>query len=365
MEDFMRRSSSIAAALLMTTLVQFGCKAGHPGLAANERFIRQSDDPKEWPFNVPEGVLSCGGNPKSPGLAAVTFTANGITYGINGGALSGDVYPSADPITPRTTVGLYKGNYGKYLDDGLDICSKFDPALWGRFKRQQAPSVNTIPEEVRPQDTASLHAPPITSAKTLPSNPSLGINAKLSKTGMVEVTVTTNLPTPLAAMVSLSLQGQKDHDTAIGTSQHVTLTGQTTTFSIKAVNNDDGMDGKALPKGDYDADVIVGPRWDENKIIASLPKNLEAKRTIALFSGPARASVEHRNKLQTWVMENVPADAPWDESRFKAKLGSYQKSVSTRSPLVDAYYFPEADMTLIVSRVSRVVLIWRAGNATQ
>ncbi len=125
------------------------------------------------------------------------------------------------------------------------------------------------------------------------------------------------------------------------------------------------MDGKALPKGSYDAGVIVGPKWDENKSIASLPKNLEAQRTITLFSGPARAFAQRRDNLQRWVLEDVFPDAPWNEEKFKAKLGRYQKSVSTRSPLVDAYYFPEADMTLIVSRVSHVVLTWRAGHATQ
>lgn len=100
------------------------------------------------------------------------------------------------------------------------------------------------------------------------------------------------------------------------------------------------MDGKALPKGSYDAGVIVGPKWDENKSIASLPKNLEAKRTIALFSGPARAFVQRRNKLQAWVIENVPMDAPWNEEKFKAKLGTYQKSVSTRSPMLTTFQRP-------------------------
>lgn len=158
---------------------------------------------------------------KVRGCQPSRFTANGTTYGINGGALTGDVYPSADPVTPAQRLVFMKAITANI--SMMDyICAKLDPALWGSFKRQQAPSVHTTPEEVRPQDTASLRVPPTPPAKTLPSNPSLGIDAKLSKAGMVEFTVTTNLPTPLAAMASLFLQGQKDDDTAIGTSQQVT-----------------------------------------------------------------------------------------------------------------------------------------------
>ena len=181
---------------------------------------------------------------------------------------------------------------------------------------------------------------------------------------MVEFTVKTNLPTPLTAMASLHLQGQKDHDTAIGTSHRVSLTGPTTIFSVHAID-DDGMDGKALPTGRYDAGVIVGPKWVENKSIATLPENVESKCTVELNSGRTRASVERQNDLQKWVIDNVPSDAPWNEQKFKAKLGPYEKSPSTLSPLHDAYFFPNADMTLIVNRLRQEVSIWRIGHAAK
>lgn len=127
--------------------------------------------------------------------------------------------------------------------------------------------------------------PSMPAVRTLPSAPSLEVSAKLAEPGMVEFTVKTNLPTPLAAMASLELQGQKEDSAAIGTSHKVTLTGPTTTFRLRVVDDDNGMDGKALPKGRYNAGVIVGPKWDENKTIASLPELLEVKQTIELRSG--------------------------------------------------------------------------------
>ncbi len=123
------------------------------------------------------------------------------------------------------------------------------------------------------------------------------------------------------------------------------------------------MDGKALPDGYYDADVIVGPNWEENKTIASFPSGFEGKQTIHLRSNRTRASVEHQNELQKWVIDYVPSDAPWNEQAFKSRLGPYEKSASILSPMHDAYYFPEADMTLIVNRVQQQVAIWRVGHA--
>src|ERR1035437_2831052 len=175
----------------------------------------------------------------------------------------------------------------------------------------------------------------------MPNKPSLTVSATTPQPGAVQFTVTTNLPTPLAAMASLDLQGQKDSDTAIGTSKKVALTGPTTVFLIQAVNDVDAMDGKSLPTGSYDASVLIGTKWDENKSIANLSENLEAKQTIKLHSDRTTAFVKQKNELQTWIIENVPSNAPWNEQKFEAKLGSYERSASTLSPFDDAYYFPK------------------------
>jgi hypothetical protein len=214
-----------------------------------------------------------------------------------------------------------------------------------------------------PSSISSTHSVPAVQA--LPSAPSLEVSTKPLDPGTVEFTVRTNLPTPLSAMASLDLQGQKDKETAIGTSHKVTLTGPMTVFVVKAINDDDGMDGKALPDGYYDADVMIGPKWEENKTIASYPSKFEAKQTIQLHSSRSRASVEHQNELQKWVIDNLPSDAPWNEGKFKSRLGPYEKSASSLSPMHDAYYFPDADMTLIVNKVQQQVTIWRVGHASK
>jgi hypothetical protein len=215
---------------------------------------------------------------------------------------------------------------------------------------------------------------PIPSAETLnvqptrqalPASPSLVLAVQAFQPGIVQFTVTTNLPTPLAAMASLDLQGLKPNDSAVGTSHNIILDQPITTVTLKAVNDDNGLDGKALPNGRYDAEVTIGPKWDENKSIASLSGNLVAKQSIEFKSGRSQRAVKRMGELQGWVMENVPADAPWNEARFVAHLGHYEKAHSDLSSFQDAYYFPDADMTLIVNRVQGRVSIWRPGRATR
>ena len=65
------------------------------------------------------------------------------------------------------------------------------------------------------------------------------------------------------------------------------------------------------------------------------------------------------------MIDNVPSDAPWSEEKFRTKLGPFEKSVSTLSPLHDAYYFSDADVTLIVNRFRHEVSIWRVGRAVR
>jgi hypothetical protein len=207
----------------------------------------------------------------------------------------------------------------------------------------------------QPADSASK-AP----AQVVPEKPSLTIAARSLTARLVQFTVRTNLPTPIAAMASLDLQGQRDDDTAIGAQRDVTLTGPTTTFTVEALDH-----GKPLPKGSYEADIFVGPKWKENGKIASISNNLEAKQTITIGEGRSRASVERQLALKKWVMENVFAGDPWSDRKFRAKLGPYEKTVATFSPLQDAYYFPQADATLIVNRLLQKVSVWRMGRATE
>jgi hypothetical protein len=106
-----------------------GC---HPnkneGLPPNKAFISRDQLKDDWPFTVESGVLGCVANPLSPGMPAVVFTTGDVTYGINGGALTGDVFPRIDPIMAKTSIGLYKVNLGDMISRGLDLCKFIDEA---------------------------------------------------------------------------------------------------------------------------------------------------------------------------------------------------------------------------------------------
>jgi hypothetical protein len=73
---------------------------------------------------------------------------------------------------------------------------------------------------------------------------------------------------------------------------------------------------------------------------------------------------EEQNKLQRWVLDNVYMWNPWKPETVVAVLGQYQKRPSEK-PVWDAYYFPKADMTILVARQANVEMVWRYGRATQ
>lgn len=65
------------------------------------------------------------------------------------------------------------------------------------------------------------------------------------------------------------------------------------------------------------------------------------------------------------MMLNVISGTPWDQSDFQKRLGKAVKRHSDLSHLHDAYYFPGADMTLIVNRFKNEVSVWRMGQETR
>ena len=162
-------------------------------------------------------------------------------------------------------------------------------------------------------------------------------------------------------MASLDLDGQKPNDTAIGAAEHETLTGETTTFELATT---DDVSHKPLPKGSYTAEVQVGPKWKENASIAALPENIRGQQHITLGEGGSRATLERHNVLQKWVMLNVGSGDVWDKAKFTRKLGHAEEYASDQSPVLECYYFPDADMTFVVSKPLRKIMIWREGRVS-
>ncbi|MDO9473068.1 MAG: hypothetical protein Q7J28_08425 [Caulobacter sp.] len=192
--------------------------------------------------------------------------------------------------------------------------------------------------------------------------PSLKVDAKPISPDEVEFEVTTNVPTPIQVMASVNLANQKPDDVWIGYSDKVTLTGPVTTFVL-----DTSKARQPLPNSSYEADVAFYPRWgaEGNEAAKGFPELSDTKVIELQGTGSTRSAAVRREELQKWVMLNVDMNTPWNEGEYVAKLGKHKKSKADLSHLHDAYYFPDADMTLIVNRLKGEVTIWRQGRQTR
>lgn len=194
----------------------------------------------------------------------------------------------------------------------------------------------------------------------LPAIPQLDLTAETVSKDAVRFTVTTNLPTPFRVATAVNLAGQNDDDLYVGYSEFVTLTGQTNTFTL-----DTSKAKTPLPTGDYEAEVNFYPNWKENVALKTVPK-LTAMKPVALKGSGKSAEVAMlRNERQRWVMSTTHMNMPWDEQLYVDKLGPYEKSQADMSHLHDAYYFPDADITLIVNRLKNELTIWRLGRESR
>lgn len=199
--------------------------------------------------------------------------------------------------------------------------------------------------------------------QVLPAKPSLNVAARALDKHRVEFTITTNMPLPIQVATSVDLAGQKSKDVYIGyEGEHLTLTKPVTVTVL-----DTALAAKPLPNAEYEASVNFYPNWGaEGNALAATAPALEAKALIKLEGGGGTAKnfmlLEER---QNWVMANVVAGTPWDQATFQKHLGRAEKRHSDLSQLHDAYYFPGADMTLIVNRLKNEVSVWRKGQETR
>ena len=195
------------------------------------------------------------------------------------------------------------------------------------------------------------------------SKAEMSLEASALDATQVRFVVTTNLPTPVEVMAGVALVGQKPYDIFIGYTEKVSLDGPRTEFVL-----DTSVASKPLPSGEYNVEVNFYPRWgaDKGNPAAKAAPRLDATDRISLGgSGEKRADAERRNELQRWVMSNIAMNVPWNRANFESRLGRSSKGPSTLSHLHDAYYFPDADMTLLVNRLKNEVTLWRVGDVTE
>lgn len=191
----------------------------------------------------------------------------------------------------------------------------------------------------------------------------LSVKARTLSSTKVEFTVTTNIPLPVEVMVGVDLADQRPDETYIGFTERLRLASPVTVHVL-----DTSEARKPLPSGNYEAVVSFYQRWgakNGNPAAASVP-DMEAKQLIVIEgSGESADLARSRNKMQMWVMENFVMNSPWNERYYIERLGNYEKSKATLSHLHDAYYFPRADMTLLVNRLKNDVTVWRLGRASK
>lgn len=177
----------------------------------------------------------------------------------------------------------------------------------------------------------------------------------------VSLKVQTTIPLPVEVMASVSIKDQKPTDTYIGASKKVKLSSPEQVIEIDGSTEE-------LPSGDYIAEVTFYPRWGAESGPAAakeIKEEISGQDSVVLAgSGASKEDADKRNEAQKWVMWNVEIGTPWNEKIFVSKLGSFIKSTADLN-LHDAYYFPTADMTIIVSRIKGTVAIWRMGRATR
>jgi hypothetical protein len=181
--------------------------------------------------------------------------------------------------------------------------------------------------------------------KVLPTEPKIEIATKVKSENVIEFSVETNIPLPIEIMASIDLKNQKPDETYIGASKKMKIEKSPFIFDF------DITDYK-LPSGEYKTEATFYPKWganNGNELAKEIKTTITDSSSIKL--GTSHGSAEEKkelNKKQSWVMNNVIVDTPWDEKRFKTELGYFEelKVKNRNSEIVKVYYFPEADMTI-------------------
>jgi len=95
--------------VLVTQLVSCASEAGV--------LVKSSDLGNAWPLTVAEGRLEC------RGVNEVVFTANSVTYALNGQALGSKKYAPVNSIwLADPDIEGNKKNIGALIDRGLSLC---------------------------------------------------------------------------------------------------------------------------------------------------------------------------------------------------------------------------------------------------
>ena len=211
-------------------------------------------------------------------------------------------------------------------------------------------------EELPTQEVATAHS-------GVPVDYNMSLSVNILSPYSAEFTVETDILLPVDIMAGFDLKGQKPTDTYIGYSEKVRLSTPKQSFTIDASKQKD-----KLPSGDFIAEVTFYPRWgakEGNPKARHIKEKISSSVEISLTgSGESSSVAAKRKELQKWVIENVIIGTAWDERRYVNQLGDY-KTIKADHRLHEGYYFPDADMTLLVNTYKGSISTWRIGRASK
>jgi hypothetical protein len=192
----------------------------------------------------------------------------------------------------------------------------------------------------------------------------LSVQAKPLSNNKVELIVESDLPHPVLLSGEASLHGQRSEDIYIGYFERLRLDSSRQTFVLDA-----SKEGKDLPNGDYDVIVQFNPAWaaepDASPLLSEFTRKITDATRVRLTDGKISAKeADARNRARYWLMTTFYADMPWKESKFVQHLGRYEL-IPAEWGHHKGYYFPKADMTVLVNLLTKTASAYRDGKPSQ
>jgi hypothetical protein len=193
---------------------------------------------------------------------------------------------------------------------------------------------------------------------TLPDSLFIDLDINMKTKDIVEYLVKTNIPLPVKCMFGFDLKGQAPDDLWVGSSKKVTI--NKSPFSYELNISED-----KLPSGNYQASVAYYHFWgarDGNDLSKKINQDIENSVNVVLeTSNDNLKTRKELDKKQLWVMNNLWAGVKWDEKNVVNYLGKYEELIvsNRNSAIIKVFYFPDADMTIFISKPLNEILTWR------
>ena len=176
--------------------------------------------------------------------------------------------------------------------------------------------------------------------------------------GLLRFVIETSIPTPFEAIVEISLAGQQPRDVYIGhlprgCSSTARTASSSSTCAARECN---------CRRGTYQAKVAFYNAWgwrNGNKRARETPDTVIRKSVLLRASGIAPAAARSRAEKQRWIFLNVKPRTRWVPQFFTRNIGDFE---TLEDGELASFYFPDAQMTFLVSSASGQIVGWQYGK---